>query len=83
MIIRIHSRVNTMAYCRKTCHGSWFFPHKIHLEDPKAFVKQDPHLRQLQNQPLVHRSNLLDELPREKPGIYTIGAAVRLARRLL
>jgi hypothetical protein len=50
-----------------------FFPHNTHREDPKAFVKRDPHLRQLQNQPLVHRSYLLDELPREKPGIYTIG----------
>jgi len=60
-----------------------FFPHNIHLEDPKAFVKRDPHLRQLQNQPLVHRSYLLDELPMEKPGIYTIGGGRQVGKTTL
>jgi len=60
-----------------------FSPHNTHLEDPGAFVKRDPHLRQLQNQPLVHRSYLLDELPREKPGIYTIGGGRQIGKTTL
>ena len=54
---------------------SVFFPHNTHLEDPGSFVKRDPHLRQLREQLLVHRSNLLDNLPSDQPGIYTIGGA--------
>jgi len=49
-----------------------FSPHNTHLEDPVSFISRDPHLRQLQQQVLVHRSSLLDRLPSHKPGIYTI-----------
>lgn len=49
-----------------------FSPHNTHLEDPVSFNSRDPHLRQLQQQVLVHRSSLLDRLPSHKPGIYTI-----------
>ena len=60
-----------------------FSPHNTHLEDPEAFLKRDPHLRQLENQPLVHRSYLLDELPRERPGIYTIGGGRQVGKTTL
>lgn len=49
-----------------------FSPHNTHLEDPGFFISRDPHLRQLQQQVLVHRSSLLDRLPSHKTGIYTI-----------
>jgi len=47
-------------------------PHNTHLEKPDAFIKQDPHLNQLNKQALVHRSQLLDQIPRYISGIYTL-----------
>ena len=32
-----------------------FSPHNTHLDKPDAFIKQDPHLNQLNKQALVHR----------------------------
>jgi len=60
-----------------------FSPHNTHLEDPEAFVKRDPHLRQLQQQPLVHHSQLLDQLPRQQPGIYTISGGRQIGKTTL
>ena len=40
-----------------------FIPHNTHLEEPGAFVKRDPHLKQLHQQPLIHRAYLLNDLP--------------------
>ncbi len=60
-----------------------FSPHNTHLEKPKAFVKHDPHLRQLQHQPLIHHSHLLDELPRQKPGIYSITGGRQIGKTTL
>jgi predicted AAA+ superfamily ATPase len=60
-----------------------FSPHNIHLEDPGSFVKRDPHLRQLRQQLLVHRSHLLDKLPRHQPGIYTIGGGRQIGKTTL
>ena len=60
-----------------------FSPHNTHLEDPGLFVKRDPHLRQLQQQLLVHRSNLLDKLPCARPGIYTIGGGRQIGKTTL
>ena len=42
--------------------------HNSHLDG--AFSDLDPHLRRLRDQPLIHRSPLLDGLPRSQPGIY-------------
>ncbi|MCD6273145.1 MAG: ATP-binding protein [Deltaproteobacteria bacterium] len=60
-----------------------FSPHNTHLEDPGSFVKHDPHLRQLQQQLLVHRSNLLDKLPFDLPGIYTISGGRQIGKTTL
>ena len=60
-----------------------FSPHNTHLEDPGLFDKRDPHLRQLQQQLLVHRSNLLDKLPCDRPGIYTIGGGRQIGKTTL
>jgi len=60
-----------------------FSPHNTHLEDPGVFVKRDPHLRQLQQQPLIHHSHLLDQLPCQKPGIYTITGGRQIGKTTL
>ncbi len=60
-----------------------FSPHNTHLEDPGSFVKRDPHLRQLREQLLVHRSNLLGKLPCDQPGIYTIGGGRQIGKTTL
>ena len=60
-----------------------FSPHNTHLEDPGLFDKRDPHLRQLQQQLLVHRSNLLDKLPCDRPGIYSIGGGRQIGKTTL
>ena len=60
-----------------------FFPHNTHLDDPGSFVERDPHLRQLRQQSLVHRSHLLDKLPRHQPGIYTIGGGRQIGKTTL
>lgn len=60
-----------------------FSPHNTHLEDPAAFRQLDPQLRLLKQQPLVHRSYLLDELPADTPGIYTIGGGRQVGKTTL
>lgn len=60
-----------------------FSSHNTHLEDPGSFVKRDPHLRQLQQQLLVHRSNLLNKLPCDRPGIYTISGGRQIGKTTL
>jgi predicted AAA+ superfamily ATPase len=49
-----------------------FFPHNTHLEDPQRFADRDPQLRQLKKQTYVFESHLLNKLPKDKPGIYTL-----------
>lgn len=60
-----------------------FYPHNTHLDDPAAFIKRDPHLRQLGLQVLVHRSPLIDQLPREQPGIYTVSGGRQIGKTTL
>ena len=49
-----------------------FTPHNRQWESAEAFWREDPHLKQLQRQPLVYRSPLIDRLPRARPGIFTV-----------
>ena len=60
-----------------------FAPHNSHLDDPETFDVRDPHLRQLRQQALVHRSYLLGELPSNAPGIYTIGGGRQIGKTTL
>ena len=60
-----------------------FSPHNTHFEDPGSFVKRDPHLRQLRQQLLVHRSCLLNKLPCDQPGIYTISGGRQIGKTTL
>ena len=60
-----------------------FSPHNAHLEEPGSFEKRDPHLRQLQQQLLIHHSHLLNKLPCDQPGIYTIGGGRQIGKTTL
>ena len=60
-----------------------FSPHNSHLEDPTSFHFLDPHLRQLSRLPLVYRSELLGQLPRLIPGIYTISGGRQVGKTTL
>jgi hypothetical protein len=60
-----------------------FQPHNLHLEDPALFRQQDPHLRRLNQQALVHHSALLADLPRTVPGIYTLGGGRQIGKSTL
>lgn len=60
-----------------------FSPHNTHLEDPNTFEKRDPHLRLLRNQPLVHQSHLLKEIPKDSAGIYTVTGGRQIGKSTL
>ena len=51
--------------------------HNSHLEG--TFSDLDPHLRRLQKQPMVYYFPLIDRLPEDQPGIYTIGGTRSLS----
>ncbi len=60
-----------------------FLPHNSHWEDAGAFSRNDPHLKQLLKQPLVHRSALLGTLPCGQPGIYTVSGGRQIGKTTL
>jgi predicted AAA+ superfamily ATPase len=60
-----------------------FLPHNSHHEDPESFVGNDPHLKQLSKQPLVHHSTLLNKLPIDTPGIYSISGGRQVGKTTL
>lgn len=49
-----------------------FRPHNTHLEDAEHFFIRDPTLNELARKALIYRYPLLDNLPVDRPGIYTI-----------
>lgn len=60
-----------------------FLPHNTHLEEPGAFIQLDPHLRQLNKLPLVHRSDLIFRLSKLDTGIYTISGGRQVGKTTL
>jgi uncharacterized protein len=60
-----------------------FLPHNSHLQDPASFDDHDPNLRQLQRQPMIHRSILIDQLPLTEPGIYTLCGGRQIGKTTL
>lgn len=60
-----------------------FLPHNTHLESSGDFSASDPHLRQLARQPLIHQSHLLERLPRNAPGIFTLSGGRQIGKTTL
>lgn len=60
-----------------------FSSHNLHWESPDIFFDQDPHLRRLKDITYVHRSELLNKLPMQQPGIYTISGARQVGKSTL
>jgi len=60
-----------------------FKPHNRHWEHPDQFSFLDPHLSNLQNFPLVYNFPLLQELPTEVPGIYSITGGRQIGKTTL
>lgn len=60
-----------------------FLAHNCHLGGAAAFRDRDPNLRRLASQPLVWRSPLLDVLPAEVPGVYSLGGGRQIGKTTL
>jgi len=60
-----------------------FLFHNSHLEDPKKFAELDPQLRRLKRLTYVYHAPLIDELPIEIPGIYTLGGGRQIGKTTL
>ena len=60
-----------------------FLPHNSHREDPARFSANDPQLRHLARCAFRHRSALLDRLPRDTPGIYSLGGGRQTGKSTL
>lgn len=57
-----------------------FAPHNLHLEDPEAFRAMDPQLRELGRLPIAYRYPMLEHLPVDRPGVYSITGGRRVGK---
>ncbi len=60
-----------------------FFPHNTHLVNAKHFAQTDPQLAHLASRPIRHRSSLLQELPTDEPGIYSLSGGRQTGKSTL
>lgn len=60
-----------------------FLHHNSHLIDPKEFEDRDPQLRYLSRQPYIFHSALIEDLPRDIPGIYTLAGGRQIGKTTL
>ncbi len=57
--------------------------HNLQLESIKTFQDNDPQLRTLKKQTLVHRDRILDEFPQKTPGIYALTGGRQIGKSTL
>ena len=57
-----------------------FAPHNLHLDDPELFRRMDPQLRELQRLPIAYRYPMLEHLPVDQPGVYSITGGRRVGK---
>jgi len=62
---------------------SLFIHHNRHLDNPKKFWELDPNLAYLSTQPYAYSFPLVHDLPREEPGIYTLGGGRQIGKTTL
>lgn len=60
-----------------------FLYHNTHREDPDRFAELDPQLRLLKHQKYVYYAPLLKDLPKNIPGIYTLGGGRQIGKSTL
>ena len=60
-----------------------FAPHNFHLDDPEVFRRMDPQLRELQRLPIAYRYPMLEHLPVDQPGVYSITGGRRVGKSTL
>ncbi len=60
-----------------------FTPNNLHHESIELFRKKDPQLRKLLSCPFVHKSELINEIPSNIPGIYTVGGGRQVGKTTL
>lgn len=60
-----------------------FQANNSHLDNPGSFTQTDPHLRRLYTQTYVYHAALLNEIPRDEPGIITLGGGRQIGKTTL
>jgi predicted AAA+ superfamily ATPase len=60
-----------------------FAQNNLHHESIGLFRKRDPQLRKLVSCPFVHKSELMDGIPSDIPGIYTVGGGRQVGKTTL
>jgi predicted AAA+ superfamily ATPase len=60
-----------------------FAVHNSHLIDVKNFAKLDPQLRQLLNKPYVYQSKIIEQLPIDQAGIYSLSGGRQIGKTTL
>ena len=60
-----------------------FTPHNMHLTDKELFRQHDPHLQALAEQKYIYHAPLIDEIPRDIPGIYTVCGGRQIGKSTL
>jgi len=60
-----------------------FSAHNSHLDDPLHFQDLDPQLRRLKKQIYVHHPDIIQSLPTNTPGIYTLGGGRQIGKTTL
>jgi len=60
-----------------------FIIHNSHLEEPEQFAERDPQLRMLSKQTYVYLPPLIERLPNNTPGIYTIAGGRQIGKTTL
>lgn len=60
-----------------------FAPNNLHRKGIALFRKSDPQLRKLAAFPFIHKSELMDEIPSDIPGIYTVGGGRQVGKTTL
>lgn len=60
-----------------------FLQHNHHLDSPQQFAALDPNLRRLKQQQYIYHSPILQQLPVDIPGIYTLGGGRQIGKTTL
>ncbi len=60
-----------------------FLANNTHLLLPPNFVRTDPHLRRMMQQPHIFHSDIIGQLPVDLPGIYNLGGGRQVGKTTL